>query len=61
MISLSDTEEELMALPERVDALGLDLCRFAVLTPYPGTRLYSDLDREGRLITKQWNLYNQGH
>ena len=55
----SDTEEELMALPERVDALGLDLCRFAVLTPYPGTRLYSDLDREGRLITKQWNLYNQ--
>ena len=50
-----------MALPERVDALGLDLCRFAVLTPYPGTRLYSDLDREGRLITKQWNLYNQGH
>ena len=55
----SDTEEELMALPERVDALGLDLCRFAVLTPYPGTRLYSDLDREGRLITKEWNLYNQ--
>ena len=55
----SDTEEELRALPERVDALGLDLCRFAVLTPYPGTRLYSDLDREGRLITKQWNLYNQ--
>ena len=29
----SDTEEELRALPERVDALGLDLCRFAVLTP----------------------------
>ncbi|MEF2885983.1 MAG: DUF4070 domain-containing protein, partial [Ruminococcus sp.] len=29
------------------------------LTPYPGTRLYSDLDREGRLITKEWNLYNQ--
>ena len=55
----SDTEEELRALPERVDSLGLDLCRFAVLTPYPGTRLYTDLDKSGRLITKQWDRYNQ--
>ena len=30
-----------------------------MLTPYPGTRLYSDLDREGRLITKEWSRYNQ--
>ena len=55
----SDTEEELLALPERVDSLGLDLCRFAVLTPYPGTRLFEEYDRDGRIITKNWSAYNQ--
>lgn len=55
----SDTEEELLALPERVEKLGLDLCRFAVLTPYPGTRLYKEYERDGRIITKEWNKYNQ--
>lgn len=54
-----DTEEELLALPERVDKLGLDLCRFAVLTPYPGTRLYEEYERNGRIATKEWYRYNQ--
>lgn len=55
----TDTEEELLALPERVDKLGLDLCRFAILTPYPGTRFYTEYEREGRLITKDWSRYQQ--
>ena len=55
----NDTEEELLALPERVDKLGLDICRFAVLTPYPGTRLYEEFDRSGRITTKDWRRYNQ--
>lgn len=55
----SDTEEELLALPERVDRLGLDICRFAVLTPYPGTRLFTEYERDGRLTTKDWSVYNQ--
>lgn len=55
----SDTEEELLALPERVDKLGLDLCRFAILTPYPGTRLYAEYDRAGRIFSKEWDRYTQ--
>lgn len=55
----NDTEEELLALPERVDRLGLDMCRFAVLTPYPGTRQYEEYDRAGRIMTKDWSRYNQ--
>lgn len=55
----NDTEEELLALPERVDRLGLDLCRFAVLTPYPGTKFYEEYERKGRIITKEWARYNQ--
>lgn len=55
----SDTEEELLDLPNRVDRLGLDLCRFAILTPYPGTKLYEEYEKSGRIITKEWNRYNQ--
>jgi len=57
----SDTEEELLALPERVERLGLDLCRFALLTPYPGTQFFREFDRDGRLITKEWQKYNQNN
>ena len=54
-----DTEEELLALPERVDKLGLDLCRFAILTPYPGTKFYEEYEKQGRIITKDWSRYTQ--
>ena len=55
----SDTEEELLDLPERVDRLGLDLCRFAILTPYPGTRFYKEYKEQGRIITEDWGRYTQ--
>lgn len=55
----SDTEEELLALPERVDRLDLDMCRFAILTPYPGTKQYEEYERDGRILTRDWSLYTQ--
>lgn len=55
----NDTEEELLALPDRMDNLGLDLCRFSVLTPYPGTKLYDEYESQGRIISKEWSRYNQ--
>ena len=57
----TDTEQQLRALPDYVDHLGLDLCRFAILTPYPGTQLWKDMERSGRIVTKDWALYNQHH
>jgi radical SAM superfamily enzyme YgiQ (UPF0313 family) len=57
----SDTEEELLDIPARVERLGLDLCKFAILTPYPGTGVYRQMDREGRITSKNWDLYNQHH
>ena len=56
-----DTEAQLLALPERVRALGLDLCKFSILTPYPGTAVYREYDRDGRILSKNWDLYNQHH
>ena len=31
---------------------------FNVLTPYPGTKIYADLKKEGRLITTDWRYYD---
>ncbi|MEL6616704.1 MAG: DUF4070 domain-containing protein, partial [Bacteroidota bacterium] len=39
----------------------VDLPRFAVLTPFPGTPLYTRLKAEGRLLTEDWTLYDGQH
>ena len=37
--------------------LALDTAKFDICIPYPGTPLYSDLDRAGRIRTKDWSHY----
>ena len=39
----------------------VDLPRFAVLTPFPGTPLYRRLAAEGRLLTDDWGVYDGQH
>jgi radical SAM superfamily enzyme YgiQ (UPF0313 family) len=43
-----------------VDA-AIDLPRFAIQTPFPGTELYKRLEREGRILTRDWALYDGQH
>jgi radical SAM superfamily enzyme YgiQ (UPF0313 family) len=43
-----------------IDA-GIDLPRFAVLTPFPGTPLHQRLAAEGRILTTDWELYDGQH
>lgn len=40
---------------------GIDLPRFALLTPFPGTPLHRRLEAEGRILTKNWELYDAQH
>ncbi len=54
-----DTEEQLLQMPEKVDYLGLDMVRYAILTPLPGSKIFTDLSEQGRIITKDWSKYNQ--
>jgi radical SAM superfamily enzyme YgiQ (UPF0313 family) len=37
-----------------------ELCMscYPILTPYPGTALFDQYDREGRLLTRDWDKYN---
>ena len=40
---------------------GIDLPRFAVATPFPNTALYRRLEAEGRILTRNWELYDAQH
>jgi radical SAM superfamily enzyme YgiQ (UPF0313 family) len=31
---------------------------YHVLTPYPGTQLFKDMEKQGRIITRNWDLYD---
>lgn len=39
----------------------IDAAVFAILTPYPGTRIYEQLAKENRILTRDWDLYDMGH
>ncbi len=39
----------------------IDLPRFAIVTPFPNTALYKRLLTEGRILTKNWELYDGQH
>jgi radical SAM superfamily enzyme YgiQ (UPF0313 family) len=39
----------------------IDLPRFAIVTPFPNTALYKRLESEGRILTRNWELYDGQH
>jgi len=39
----------------------LECATFHILTPYPGTPLFAKMEAEGRLLHKNWALYDTGH
>ena len=56
-----DTSDVFEETAQFVIDTGIDLPRFAILTPFPGTALYERLDKEGRVLTKDWELYDGQH
>jgi radical SAM superfamily enzyme YgiQ (UPF0313 family) len=46
---------------EWTERQGIESATFHILTPYPGTRLYSRMVGEGRLLTDNWDLYDTRH
>jgi len=39
----------------------LDDAQFNILTPHPGTKLYTEFEQQGRLLTKDWSKYDVCH
>lgn len=57
----ADTPEVFEKTLAVIRTLDIDVADFSILTPFPGTPLFKDLDKQGRIRTKDWKLYNMGH
>src|SRR5262249_46239278 len=56
-----DTPEVFLETARFAVEARIDLPRFAIVTPFPGTALYQRLQREGRILTRNWELYDGQH
>ena len=57
----SHTEDSFGETVEFVMDAHIDLPRYSVLTPFPGTPLFAKLKRDGRILTEDWTLYDGQH
>ncbi len=57
----ADTPDIFSRVTEFVVKNKIDLPRYSILTPFPGTPLYRRLHSEGRILTKNWELYDGQH
>lgn len=56
-----DTRDVFAETVDWVEANRLECATFHILTPYPGTPLFRQFEAEGRLLHKNWDLYDTGH
>jgi len=59
LLGLDDhTEDDIKRLIDFLLEIELDLAEFTVLTPFPHTRAYADLQREKRILSYDWDDYS---
>lgn len=46
---------------EMVTRAKIDLPRYSILTPFPGTRYYRELEEQGRITERDWAMYDVEH
>jgi len=56
-----DTIDSFKDVKDFVLSHKVDLPRFSIQTPFPGTTLFESLANEGRILTKDWSLYDGQH
>lgn len=54
---LGETVEDVKKTIEFAKKLDPDFAKFSMITPFPGSELYTILDNENRLLTKDWEKY----
>ena len=57
----SDDKTVFKRVVDFVNEVKIDLPRYAIYTPFPGTPVYDRLEKEGRILTKNWTLYDCQH
>ncbi|MCP3677985.1 MAG: B12-binding domain-containing radical SAM protein [Deltaproteobacteria bacterium] len=56
-----DTVETIHATVDFAKRNNIETVQFLILTPLPGTRMYHELDQQGRIFSKDWSLYDAHH
>ena len=56
-----DTPEIFERTAQLAVDIGIDLPRFAIVTPFPGTALYQQLEAQGRITDRNWEHYDGQH
>jgi len=54
----ADTPDIFETTLKAIDEWELDRAAFAILTPFPGTKLFHEFEKEGRILTRDWEKYN---
>lgn len=56
-----DRKDVFARTAEWIEENRLECATFHILTPYPATPLFRQMEAEGRLLHKDWTLYDTGH
>ena len=56
-----DSKGTFVEMAEWIEANRLECATFHILTPYPGTPLFRQLEAEGRLLHHDWDQYDTAH
>ncbi len=54
----SHSEDYIKELIDFLLDIELDLAEFTVLTPFPHTKAYKELEQQGRILSKDWNDFS---
>jgi len=62
IIGLPDhTEEDIRRFPEYAKEIGLTAAAFGIVTPFPGTKFYEELDKDGGIFETDWDKFDEMH
>jgi len=56
-----DTPETFTKTLQAIYEWDLDGISLSIMTPYPGTRLYQRMEKEGRITCRDWSRYTEGN
>jgi radical SAM superfamily enzyme YgiQ (UPF0313 family) len=56
-----DRKDSFVRTAQWIEDNRLECATFHILTPYPATPLFHQMEAEGRLLHRNWDLYDTGH
>jgi radical SAM superfamily enzyme YgiQ (UPF0313 family) len=57
----SDTTDIFLKTLNFLQETHVEALQATIMTPFPGTPLFEEMDRQGRIVTKDWSQYDFGH